>query len=164
MRTPLLLLPGTRPVWKELTVGWQSILSSELEVGSLLCFVFVTHQHPLLHLHLHCLIMKHLSKSIRPLYSHVSRSCRRSHYSYKGPGSFPAQKDPTELWKKRDFLHRGFTVGIGGPVGSGKTALVYELCKRLDKDLAVVTNDIFTQEGKLHNHLAHCFLFRSSFH
>lgn len=39
-------------------------------------------------------------------------------------------------------------VGIGGPVGSGKTALVDRLCKRMrDKyDLAVVTNDIYTRE------------------
>lgn len=39
-------------------------------------------------------------------------------------------------------------IGIGGPVGSGKTALVEALCKRLrDRySLAVVTNDIFTKE------------------
>lgn len=39
-------------------------------------------------------------------------------------------------------------VGIGGPVGSGKTALVDRLCKRLrgDYNLAVVTNDIYTRE------------------
>jgi urease accessory protein len=39
-------------------------------------------------------------------------------------------------------------VGIGGPVGSGKTALVEALCKRLrDRyQVAVVTNDIYTQE------------------
>jgi urease accessory protein len=39
-------------------------------------------------------------------------------------------------------------VGVGGPVGSGKTALLEALCKRLrdDYDLAVVTNDIYTQE------------------
>jgi len=39
-------------------------------------------------------------------------------------------------------------VGIGGPVGSGKTALVEALCKRLrDRyQIAVVTNDIYTQE------------------
>ncbi|MDH5323936.1 MAG: urease accessory protein UreG [Gammaproteobacteria bacterium] len=39
-------------------------------------------------------------------------------------------------------------VGIGGPVGSGKTALVEALCKALrDKyNIAVVTNDIYTQE------------------
>ena len=39
-------------------------------------------------------------------------------------------------------------VGIGGPVGSGKTALTDALCKRMrDRyDIAVVTNDIYTQE------------------
>ena len=39
-------------------------------------------------------------------------------------------------------------VGVGGPVGSGKTALVDSLCKRLrDRlDIAVVTNDIYTRE------------------
>jgi urease accessory protein len=39
-------------------------------------------------------------------------------------------------------------VGVGGPVGSGKTALVDLLCKSLrDKfDIAVVTNDIYTRE------------------
>ena len=39
-------------------------------------------------------------------------------------------------------------VGIGGPVGSGKTALVDALCKAMRDDfqIAVVTNDIYTQE------------------
>src|SRR4051794_41572824 len=39
-------------------------------------------------------------------------------------------------------------IGIGGPVGSGKTALVDALCKRMraDYELGVVTNDIFTRE------------------
>src|SRR5688572_18096277 len=39
-------------------------------------------------------------------------------------------------------------IGIGGPVGSGKTALVEALCRTLrDRySLAVVTNDIFTKE------------------
>jgi urease accessory protein len=39
-------------------------------------------------------------------------------------------------------------VGIGGPVGSGKTALTLALCKRLrDRfNIAVVTNDIYTEE------------------
>jgi urease accessory protein len=39
-------------------------------------------------------------------------------------------------------------VGIGGPVGSGKTALVEALCKRLRNtyNIAVVTNDIYTKE------------------
>jgi len=39
-------------------------------------------------------------------------------------------------------------VGIGGPVGSGKTALTLSLCRRLREryELAVVTNDIYTEE------------------
>ncbi len=39
-------------------------------------------------------------------------------------------------------------VGVGGPVGSGKTALMEQLCKRLRSvyDLAAITNDIYTKE------------------
>ncbi len=39
-------------------------------------------------------------------------------------------------------------VGIAGPVGSGKTALLDALCKSLrdSYQIAVVTNDIYTQE------------------
>jgi len=39
-------------------------------------------------------------------------------------------------------------VGVGGPVGSGKTALVDALCKRMRErfNIAVVTNDIYTRE------------------
>lgn len=39
-------------------------------------------------------------------------------------------------------------VGIGGPVGSGKTALLDRLCKHLrdDYDIAAITNDIYTRE------------------
>jgi urease accessory protein len=42
-------------------------------------------------------------------------------------------------------------VGIGGPVGSGKTTLTEMLCKamRADYSLAVVTNDIYTKEDAL---------------
>ena len=42
-------------------------------------------------------------------------------------------------------------VGIGGPVGSGKTALVEKLCKRLrdSYDIYVITNDIYTKEDQL---------------
>lgn len=41
-------------------------------------------------------------------------------------------------------------VGIGGPVGSGKTALVEKLCKRLRDtyDIYVITNDIYTKEDQ----------------
>src|SRR3954471_6088772 len=39
-------------------------------------------------------------------------------------------------------------VGIGGPVGSGKTALMDALCKKMrdEFDIAAVTNDIYTRE------------------
>ena len=39
-------------------------------------------------------------------------------------------------------------IGVGGPVGSGKTALINELCKQLREkfEIAVVTNDIYTKE------------------
>ena len=44
--------------------------------------------------------------------------------------------------------NKALRVGVGGPVGSGKTALLELLCKFLrDKySIAVVTNDIYTQE------------------
>ena len=39
-------------------------------------------------------------------------------------------------------------IGVGGPVGSGKTALLHSLCKLLESrySLAVITNDIYTYE------------------
>ncbi len=60
------------------------------------------------------------------------------------PGRFH-EREPT---RRRDLSRRGFTVGVGGPVGSGKTALVLALCRALRDALrlAVVTNDIFTRE------------------
>jgi len=47
-----------------------------------------------------------------------------------------------------DESGRGVRIGIGGPVGSGKTALVAALCRALAGELrlAVVTNDIYTTE------------------
>jgi urease accessory protein len=43
---------------------------------------------------------------------------------------------------------RVFTLGVGGPVGSGKTALVERLCRTFwpEFNLAVITNDIYTRE------------------
>jgi urease accessory protein len=60
------------------------------------------------------------------------------------PGTFGDRPERLE----RDYRTRAFTVGIGGPVGSGKTALLLALCRLLRDDyhLAVVTNDIFTKE------------------
>ncbi|MCK5811226.1 MAG: urease accessory protein UreG, partial [Cocleimonas sp.] len=47
--------------------------------------------------------------------------------------------------KNKDTVLR---LGIGGPVGSGKTALIRQLCNAMkdDYDFAVVTNDIYTKE------------------
>lgn len=68
-----------------------------------------------------------------------------SHDHFHSPGVF-AHRD--RLRKDRDYSHRSFTVGIGGPVGTGKTALVRVLCESLrgKYSLGVVTNDIFTRE------------------
>lgn len=43
--------------------------------------------------------------------------------------------------------HGPLRIGVGGPVGSGKTALMDALCKRLARhfDIAAVTNDIYTK-------------------
>jgi urease accessory protein len=55
------------------------------------------------------------------------------------------------LSNRLDPPSRPLRVGIGGPVGSGKTALVEALCKRLRDtyDLFVITNDIYTKEDQL---------------
>src|SRR5258708_33195165 len=51
----------------------------------------------------------------------------------------------------RDSHSGPLRVGIGGPVGSGKTTLVEVLCKRLrhSYDTYVITNDIYTKEDQL---------------
>ena len=62
------------------------------------------------------------------------------------PGEYSAWS--SDRWSERNWDERAFTVGIGGPVGSGKTALVLQLCRRMreSRSLGVVTNDIFTRE------------------
>ena len=67
-----------------------------------------------------------------------------NHETWEHPGRF-RDRAPA---KRRDYHRRAFTVGIGGPVGSGKTALVLSLCRAMrDRvSLGVVTNDIFTRE------------------
>jgi urease accessory protein len=98
----------------------------------------------------------------------------RSHYTYSSPGTFQGREDDHDHshdgyhHDQRNYLHRGYTVGIGGPVGSGKTALVLALSRWLKQGqppgsaaaaasstatttaflppVGVVTNDIFTQE------------------
>ena len=73
-----------------------------------------------------------------PLASHVHTD------EESGPGVFVAR----DARRVRDYGTRAFTIGIGGPVGSGKTALLLALCRTLrdELSLAVVTNDIFTRE------------------
>jgi urease accessory protein len=77
-----------------------------------------------------------------------------THETWAHPGRF-RDREPS---RRRDYAQRAFTVGIGGPVGSGKTALVLALCGALrDRmSLGVVTNDIFTREDAefLHRHRA----------
>ncbi len=67
-----------------------------------------------------------------------------THEPMEHAGRFDEREVPID----RDYKKRAFTVGIGGPVGSGKTALMLGLCRALRGrvNLAVVTNDIFTKE------------------
>lgn len=82
-------------------------------------------------------------------------SKQHSHSHSHGPGGHthehlehPGHFHDRELPLDRDFNRRAFTVGIGGPVGSGKTALLLQLCLKLRErmNIAAVTNDIFTKE------------------
>lgn len=69
-----------------------------------------------------------------------------THEQWPDPGRFRDRE--TTRRSGRNYVERAFTVGIGGPVGSGKTALVLALCRALGDrlSLGVVTNDIFTRE------------------
>jgi urease accessory protein len=75
-------------------------------------------------------------------HSHGGNGHNHEHTDH--PGHFHDRDLPLD----RDFEQRAFTVGVGGPVGSGKTALMLQLCLKLrDKmNIAAVTNDIFTKE------------------
>ncbi|HKI38665.1 MAG TPA: urease accessory protein UreG [Gemmataceae bacterium] len=59
-------------------------------------------------------------------------------HSHEGHGSGPYSGPRRQV----------FTLGVGGPVGSGKTALVERLCRTFwpQFNLAVITNDIYTRE------------------
>jgi urease accessory protein len=84
-----------------------------------------------------------MMKNLR-LHFHSHGGNGRAHDHADTPGHFHERELPLD----RDFNQRAFTVGVGGPVGSGKTALMLQLCKRLraTMSLAAVTNDIFTKE------------------
>jgi urease accessory protein len=77
-------------------------------------------------------------------HDHDEPAHEHAHETWEHPGRFHDRAAPLH----RDFAQRAFTVGIGGPVGSGKTALVLALCRLLRgrRSLGVVTNDIFTRE------------------
>ena len=68
-----------------------------------------------------------------------------AHSPFESPGKFALRES---VATSRDFSQRAFTIGVGGPVGTGKTALVRLLCEALrdQYSLGVVTNDIFTRE------------------
>ena len=69
-------------------------------------------------------------------------------HTHDGDPAAPGSFSQRAAAKRRDYSARSYTVGIGGPVGSGKTALLLSLCRSLrDRyQLGVVTNDIFTKE------------------
>ncbi|MCI7248834.1 MAG: urease accessory protein UreG [Clostridiales bacterium] len=48
-------------------------------------------------------------------------------------------------------MRRPVKIGVGGPVGSGKTALIEKLCKQMNQEysIGVVTNDIYTKEDAM---------------
>jgi urease accessory protein len=81
---------------------------------------------------------------LRPFHFHSHGEHSHTHDHADHPGHFHERELPLD----RNFSRRAFTVGIGGPVGSGKTALMLQLCLRLREKLhlAAVTNDIFTKE------------------
>ncbi|QQN80209.1 urease accessory protein UreG [Streptomyces sp. XC 2026] len=68
-----------------------------------------------------------------------------------GAGPSPSTSGGAHLTRP-DGRRRALRIGLGGPVGSGKTATVAALCRALRADLsiAVVTNDIYTREDADH--------------
>eukprot|EP00569_Conticribra_weissflogii_P015035 CAMPEP_0171396254 /NCGR_PEP_ID=MMETSP0880-20121228/4495_1 /TAXON_ID=67004 /ORGANISM="Thalassiosira weissflogii, Strain CCMP1336" /LENGTH=387 /DNA_ID=CAMNT_0011909871 /DNA_START=1 /DNA_END=1164 /DNA_ORIENTATION=+ len=87
--------------------------------------------------------------------SHHSHDHSHSHSQDQDQDLSPDQKEALrqhlqKRYRTRQgtYARRAYTIGIGGPVGSGKTALTLALCRALRDRLpmGVVTNDIFTQE------------------
>ncbi|MFF3160260.1 urease accessory protein UreG [Streptomyces sp. NPDC003273] len=66
------------------------------------------------------------------------------HLDHAIPGAPAVSADA----RRPDGTRRALRIGLGGPVGSGKTATVAALCRALrdELSLAVVTNDIYTRE------------------
>ncbi|KAI8364931.1 urease accessory protein UreG [Blakeslea trispora] len=104
-----------------------------------------------------CRFEEHVSSSVPSIHDHGDGHVHshgghdahghgHTHEQMDSPGLY--QERPKAIYDNRDWSERAFTVGIGGPVGSGKTALMLALCQRLrdQYSLAAVTNDIFTKE------------------
>src|SRR4051794_28866496 len=75
----------------------------------------------------------------------MDRPLPHTHDEWSHPGRFEHRERPR---RDRDFARRAFKVGVTGPVGGGKTALMLALCRRPrdERSLCAVTNDIFTKE------------------
>lgn len=102
------------------------------------------HSHDTDHSHIHDHDHQHQPASVGGGFTHRHAPDAPEHYHPDEPGKYE-DRDPLNY---RSLHNRAYTVGIGGPVGSGKTALMLSLCRRLrDKySLVAVTNDIFTKE------------------
>ncbi len=76
------------------------------------------------------------------MHLHHSHAFPEDHPHSPG-GSSPGRPD-----RRSDGRRRALRIGLGGPVGTGKTATVAALCRALREELsiAVVTNDIYTRE------------------
>ncbi|PPQ67989.1 hypothetical protein CVT25_000469 [Psilocybe cyanescens] len=105
--------------------------------------------------------INNLSNEAEHSAEYVSHDHSHGSHTHDGPGDHGHTHEHLENagkyserdlpdYSSRNFEERGFTIGIGGPVGSGKTALTLELCRRLRKEfnIATVTNDIFTREDQ----------------
>src|SRR5258707_1900434 len=77
-------------------------------------------------------------------HQHSNDGHGHTHSHSDHPGHFAQRERALD----RDLGVRAFRVGVGGPVGSGKTPLMLQLCRCLRETLstAAVTNDIFTKE------------------
>ncbi len=78
-----------------------------------------------------------------------SPSMAGSIHSLKSPHS--AMPVPTPASSSPNSPKRSFRLGVGGPVGSGKTMCVLSLSQWLKDEisLAVITNDIYTRDAKI---------------
>jgi len=104
-----------------------------------------THEHEHEHGHSHDCSNDHDHQHVHDLSKeHRVSDHGHSHEHLDHPGVFNLRAMP----KSRQYTNRGFVVGIGGPVGSGKSHLMLALCQelRMKYNMCAVTNDIFTRE------------------